>query len=99
MKMKDLKFYGRKATIWTTFAYTVYRIDCNQLQFTDIRGEDVTVSDIVIYFNGDISVETTNSLKNSKLILKAFSLDIKVADLYGDEVNKIDFLKILNNKG
>lgn len=92
MKMKNVKFYGKKAVIWTTYAYSVYRIECNQLQFTDLRG-DVIVNDIVIYLNGDISVSTANTFKqNIKLILKAFSLNIKVFDLLGCEVNKIDFL-------
>lgn len=96
MKMKNVKFYGKKAVIWTAFAYSVYRIECNQLQFTALRG-DVIVSDIVVYFNGDISLSTTNTFKkNRKLIFKAFSLGIKVFDLLGNEVNKIDFIKILN---
>lgn len=87
MKMKNVKFYGKKAVIWTTFGYSVYRIECNQLQFTDLRG-DVIVSDIVIYINGDISLSTANTFKkNIKLILKAFSLGIKVFDLLGNEVN------------
>lgn len=91
MKMKNVKFYGKKAVIWTTFAYSVYRIECNQLQFTDLR-EDVIVSDIVIYLNGDISLSTTNTFKkNIKLILKAFSLGIKVFDLLGNEVNIKNF--------
>lgn len=93
MKMKNVKFYGKKANIWTTFGYSVYRIECNQLQFTDLKG-DVIVSDVVIYLNGDISLSTSNSFKkNYKLILKAFSLRIKVFDLLGNEVNKKDFIK------
>lgn len=93
MKMKNVKFYGKKAVIWTTYAYSVYRIECNQLQFTDLRG-DVIISDIVVYLNGDISLATTNVFqKNRKLIFKAFSLGIKVFDLLGNEVNKIDFYK------
>lgn len=96
MKLKNVKFYGKKAVIWTTFAHSVYRIECNQLQFNDLRG-DVIVSDIVIYVNGDISLSTPNMFKkNMKLIFKAFSLDIKVFDLLGNEVNKLDFFKILN---
>lgn len=91
MKMKNVKFYGKKAVIWTTFAHSVYRIDCNQLQFTMLRG-DVIVSDIVVYFNGDISLSTTNTFKkNMQLMVKAFSLGIKVFDLLGNEVNKTDF--------
>lgn len=93
MKLKNIKFYGKKAVIWTTFAYSVYGIECNQLQFTDLRGDgDVIVTDVVIYLNGDISLSTSNTLKNIKLIRKAFSLGIKVFDLLGNEVNK-DFIK------
>lgn len=96
MKMKNVKFYGKKAVIWTTFGYSVYRIDCNQLQFNDLSG-DLIVSDIEVYSNGDISLLTSNTpKKNVKLIFKAFSLDIKVFDLLGNEVNKIDFYKNLN---
>lgn len=96
MKMKNVKFYGKKAVIWTTFAYSVYRIECNQLQFADLR-EDVIVSDIEVYSNGDISLSTSNAFKkNWKLIFEAFSLGIKVFDLLGNEVNKIDFIKSLN---
>lgn len=95
MNMKSVKFYGKKAVIWTTYAYSVYRIECNQLQFNDLRG-GVIVSDIVIYSNGDISLSTSNAFKkNMKLIFKAFSLNIKVFDLLGNEVNKIDFVKNL----
>lgn len=93
MKMKNVKFYGKKAVIWTTIGYSGYRIECNQLQFNDLRG-DVIVSDIEVYINGDISLSTANTFKkNMKLIFKAFSLDIKVFDLLGNEVNKIDFIK------
>lgn len=96
MKMKNVKFYGKKAVIWTTFAYSVYRIECNQLQFNDLI-DDVNVIDIVVYGNGDISLSTSNTFKkNRKLIFKAFSMGIKVFDLLGNEVNKIDFIKILN---
>ena len=92
MKMKNVKFYGKKAVIWITLGDSVYRIDCNQLQFTDLRG-DVIVSDIVVYFNGDISLSATNTFKkNRKLILKAFSLGIKVFDVLGNEV-KIESIK------
>lgn len=95
MKMKNVKFYGEKAVIWTTFGYTVYRIDCNQWQFNDLSG-DVIVNDIEVYSNGNISLSTSNTFKqNVKLIFKAFSLDIKVFDLLGNEVNKIEFYRNL----
>lgn len=95
MKMNNVKFYGEKAVIWTTYGYSVYRIDCNQLQFNDLSG-DVIIDEIEVYINGNISLSTSNTFKkNVKLIFKAFSLGIKVFDLLGNEVNKIDFYKNL----
>lgn len=92
MKMKNVKFYGKKAVIWTTYAFSVYRIDCNQLQFNDLK-RDVTVTDIVVFISGNISLSTTNSFKqNRKLISKAFSMGVKVFDLLGNEVNEIDLM-------
>lgn len=102
MRMKNLNLFNDGTiTIFTHFAYNVYAIKCDKKTFEMLNDINFNIDDITVYSNGDVYVCTShkttkkNTVNAIKIISRAFDNGLTVLDVFGKEIKKDDFLKLM----